>query len=87
MENQLTQTSNYKKVLQLIFKWPANERFALVQEVLKTLAPTGGTSPHPLRARRSTLAVARGLLATNHPAPSDTEIDQWLDDHRMEKYS
>ncbi len=87
MENQLTQTSNYKKVLRLIFEWPASERFTLVQEVLKTLAPTGSMPPRPLHARRSTLAAARGLLATNRPAPSDLEVDQWLDDHRTEKYS
>jgi uncharacterized protein (DUF433 family) len=40
----------------------------------------------PPKQRRRTLDRALGLLATDGPAPTDDEIKQWLDDHRMEKY-
>jgi PHD/YefM family antitoxin component YafN of YafNO toxin-antitoxin module len=38
------------------------------------------------RPKRNTLQKALGLLATSQPAPSDAEIEQWLYEHRMEKY-
>ena len=38
------------------------------------------------RPRRNTLDKAWGLLATDRPAPSDAEVEQWLNEHRMEKY-
>ena len=51
--------------------------------MLKTLEPEFKmTRPK----RRKTLNKALGLLATNQPAPSDEEIEQWLDEYRMEKY-
>jgi hypothetical protein len=36
--------------------------------------------------KRRTLDHALGLLATNKPAPTDAEMDQWLDEHRKEKH-
>jgi PHD/YefM family antitoxin component YafN of YafNO toxin-antitoxin module len=44
------------------------------------------TSTTSLRPRRNTLDKAWGLLATDRSAPSDAEIEQWLDEHRTEKY-
>ena len=38
------------------------------------------------RPKRNTLEKAWGLLATERPAPSDAEVEQWLRGHRMEKY-
>jgi PHD/YefM family antitoxin component YafN of YafNO toxin-antitoxin module len=37
-------------------------------------------------AKRNTLQKALGLLATSYSPPSDAEIEQWLDEHRTEKY-
>ena len=72
---------NYKAVIEIIRDWPPASRFSLVQDVLKTLALEVESS----RSKRNTLEKALGLLATNQPAPSDTEVQQWLDEHRMEK--
>lgn len=79
--NALEKTS-YETVLNTVCQWPPDRRFALVQDVLNTLVPEV-LSPRP---RRKTLQKALGLLATSQPAPSDAEIKQWLDEHRMEKY-
>ena len=73
---------NYKAVIEIIRGWSPASRFSLVQDVLKTLAPAVESS----RSKRNTLEKALGLLATNQPAPSDAEIQQCLDEHRMEKY-
>jgi len=75
-------TISYETVLNTVRQWPPDRRFALVQEVLSTLAP----EVLPSRPRHKTLEKALGLLATSQPAPSDAEIKQWLDEHRMEKY-
>ena len=79
---QTVESTNYKAVIETVRGWPAASRFLLVQDVLKTLALEVGNS----RSKRNTLEKALGLLATNQSVPSDAEVQQWLDEHRMEKY-
>lgn len=69
---------DYETVLQIVYQLPARQRFALIHDVLKSLEPTP--------AKRSTLSRALGLLATEASAPTDEEVEAWLDEHRMEKY-
>ena len=76
-------TNSYDSVLQTVRQWPPDRRFALVRDVINTLE----TEVSPSRPRPKTLKKALGLLATNGPAPSDAEIQEWLDERRMEKYS
>jgi hypothetical protein len=54
----------------------------LVQDVLRAISPR----VDPPKKRVKTLEQALGLLATDRPAPTDEEVKQWLDEHRMEKY-
>ena len=82
--NQAAPT-NYDNVLNIVRQWTMAERYALLQDVLKTLAPESAESALP-RVRERTLQRALGLLATEQPAPTDEEVQQWLDEHRMEKY-
>lgn len=74
--------NSYETVLRTVRQWPPDRRFALLRDVINTLA----TEMRPLRSRRSTLDEALGLLATSQRAPSDAEIRHWLDERRMEKY-
>jgi hypothetical protein len=76
------ETTDYERVLKTVRSWSAVQRFTLVQDVLKTLAP----SESPQRAAQPTLDRARGLLATGGPTPTDAEIGQWLDERRRERY-
>lgn len=71
--------SDYESILALVRSWPASQRFSLVQDVLVTLAPTE-------RQPQQTLDRARGLLATEKGAPTDEQIAEWRDAHRMERY-
>lgn len=79
--NQLE--NNYDGVLNIVRQWTLAKRYALLQDVLKTLAPA---SDPPL-VRERTLPQALGLLTTDQPALTDAEVEQMLDKHRTEKYS
>lgn len=68
----------YEAVLQIVYQLPARQRFALIHDVLKSLEPTP--------AKKPTLSQALGLLATEVNAPTDEEIDAWLDEERMEQF-
>jgi dihydroneopterin aldolase len=78
----IVKSIDYKAIIEIVQGWPPASRFSLVQDVLKTLAPEVENS----RSKRNTLEKALGLLATSQSAPSDAEVQQWLDEHRMEKY-
>lgn len=81
------QTSKYEDIIKIIRNWPLSQRLTLVQDVLSTFVPELETDKlPPPRAKRNTLNNALGLLATNHSPPSDEEIQNWLDEYRLEKY-
>lgn len=77
-----TENVSYESVLKIISQWPASRQMALVEEVLKTVSPR----VEPPKERRRTIDEALGMLATDKAAPTDEEVKQWLDEHRMEKY-
>lgn len=81
-EMDTVERGNYDSVLQTIRQWPVEKRFALIRDVIDTLE----RDAFPSQPRRKTLKRALGLLTTSGPAPSAAEIQQWLDEHRMEKY-
>jgi len=74
--------ANYEGVLNIVRQWPPLQQMALVQDVLKALT----VRLEPARLPGDTLSRALGLLEADQPAPSDEEVEQWLDEHRMEKY-
>jgi hypothetical protein len=73
--------SSYISVLQTVRAWPAHQRRLLIEELQESLKREN-ESIQPA----DTLSLALGLLATDKPAPTDEEIEQWLEEHRMEKY-
>jgi hypothetical protein len=74
---------SYEDIFNTVREWPAAQRFTLVQDVLRTLAPEMELQRVP---REKTLEKALSLVPLNQPAPTDEEVKQWLDEHRMEKY-
>lgn len=70
---------NYDTVLQIVYQWPPEQRFALIRDLLNSL--------EPLSTNAATLPRALGLLTTAQPAPTDEEVAAWLHEQRMEKYS
>ncbi len=80
----LKETATVDDVLQLIRQWPPDQQISLVQSVLQSLAPKMGQLK---RQPKDTLDQALGLLATTAPAPSDAQVQAWLEERRTEKYS
>lgn len=75
-------TTEYDKVLGIVSQWPLSLRVDLMQTLIRELArEVEAVSP-----KRSTLAEATGLFKTDQPPPTDEEVDQWIDERRMEKY-
>ena len=73
---------SYETVLKTVRQWPPDRRLALVRDVINTLSPEVISS----RPKRRTLEKALGLLATCQPIPSDAQVQQWLEERRMEKH-
>lgn len=82
---------DHDTILDEIRHWPRDAQLALAREILQTA--TADTPPHATepsaeeveRPRRG-LRNLVGLLATDHPAPSDEDIERWREEWRMEKY-
>ncbi len=74
-------TEAYETIRRTVLQWPADMRFALLRDLIYTLAPADNpTTP------KGTLSIARGLLSADMPPPSDEQVRQWLGEHRQEKY-
>lgn len=74
--------AEYESIRATVLRWPIEQRTALAHELMDTLAhfESGGVQ------RVRTLDAALGLLRTDLPAPSDEEVQSWLDEYRTEKY-
>lgn len=95
-----TSRTKYDDILREIEILPRDEQVDVLFYLLDRLLPTGNhtrvthsevasANPEPLaekRPRKRTLQRALGLLATDGPTPTDEDIEQWLDEHRQEKY-
>ena len=79
---QTVETIQYRTVVEQVKEWSADERLALVQDILRTLEPQLVASDH----QEGTLGKALGLLTSQYPAPTDDTIQQWIRERRMEKY-
>jgi hypothetical protein len=73
---------DYENVFEIVRYWTPSQRFNLMQDILKTLAPQEETAGR----KRQAVKEVFGILATGQTPPSDEEIKQWLDEHRWEKY-
>jgi hypothetical protein len=74
-------SSEYRQVLTTVYRWSPSQRIALIQDLLGTLTPSLETTTPSIK----TLDLALGLLSDS-PAPSDEEVEAWLDEHRQEKF-
>ena len=74
----ISKASSYEAVLAEVSSWPSGERLNLLQDILKTLAPT----VQEVRPARKTVEKAYGMLKTGQPAPSDQETQEWLEERR-----
>lgn len=75
-------SASYQGVLNIVRQWPTAQQIALVKDVLKAIS----SRVEPPKQRRRTLDRALGLLTTDKPAPTDEEVEQWLEERRQSKF-
>lgn len=69
-------------VMRAVQAWPLEDQLALAQEILHRAEDP--FIQEPVVAPDS--QGLAGLIANGSPPPTDEEVAQWLDEHRMEKY-
>ena len=77
----MTARAEIDSIVNQVQGWPPEDRVALAYQILRDLRRQP-LSPAP----RGTLNEARGSLGTDRPPPTDEDVRQWLDEHRMGKY-
>ena len=69
-------------ILRVIQTWPQDEQVALAQDILRRAgAPLAEEPLDPPDSRG-----LAGLLENGQPAPSDEQVERWLEEDRMKKY-
>ncbi len=77
-----TPTLDRETILRAVRSWPTDEQIALAEEILELAQEP--TVEEPLEPPDSRSLA--GLIANGQTPPTDEEVAQWLDEHRMEKY-
>ena len=65
-----------------VFKLPSSDRLALVSAIIESLQ----SQPIFDADRSGAIRRMRGLLKTDHPAPTDEQVAAMLEERRVEKY-
>jgi hypothetical protein len=74
--------AEYSSVIKTVSTWPLEDRITLAQDLLGTLK----SDVAQRRTSKNTADQALGIAKGSGPAPTDGEVKQWIDEHRMEKY-
>jgi len=74
--------SDYESIRAIVAAWPPALRATLMHDLINTLVKETD-EPRP---RKKTLHEALGLANNGEPAPSDEEVQRWLDERREAKY-
>jgi hypothetical protein len=64
------------------FKLSVSDRLALVNAIIQSLQDTLNPQPN----RKTLINQMRGALKTARPAPTDAQIEEILEERRVEKY-
>ena len=80
------ETNDIADVVQRVRSWPAPMRIALARRILETLETPPPPEPLPAPPRGFSAEEVMAMFKTDKPAPDDATVNQWIDEHRMEKY-
>jgi hypothetical protein len=76
----------YTAVLRQITAWPRSARLALLRDVLDTLADQEEIVEMSTSRSRPALHEVAGLLKTDEPPPTDDQVEQWLEERRIQRF-
>jgi hypothetical protein len=74
-----------KDIMHAIEAWPIEEQVALARTILER-ATSGQPANSTGGSTRSTWDALHGIASSGREPPSDEQVAQWLDEHKMEKY-
>ena len=80
---------DHETILKTIATWPVEEQVTLARMILERAATQPGAPAQRAEAQppeRSTWEALYGIASSEQQPPSDEQVAQWLDEHRMEKY-
>lgn len=73
---------DHEAIQQAVASWPIDEQLALARQILARAS----VSLRAQTSQRSTWEALYGIASTSQEAPSDEQVAEWLDEHRMKKY-
>lgn len=74
-----------KDILHAIERWPVEDQVALARTILERTA-SGQAETSPEQPARSTWDALHGIASSGQESPTDEQVAQWLDEHKMDKY-
>lgn len=77
----LAKLQTLQQLKQQINQLPINERLALIQSLLASIE----AETQPTQDIKAAIERMRGIAKTDAPAPTDAEVEQMLEEHRVEK--
>ncbi len=76
------ETASYEEVIKVIQHWPPRLRTTLIRDV----ADMQLGAEEPSRRKDDILARVMARPDAGLPVPTDDEVEQWMEEHRTEKY-
>ena len=77
-------------VLETVKTWPTELRISLARRILETVettaVPTTDASAAEINLRGKPVEELIGLGAGSGEPPSDKQVAEWIDEHRLEKH-
>ena len=73
------QPDNFESVLKEVTAWPPEHRASLAHAIIESLRQD---APRKKPTVDRIIGIARG----DGPPPTDEQVKQWIDEHRMRKY-
>lgn len=80
-----TNPNEHDAILHVIESWPVEDQVMLARTILRQ-AVKNEPAETTKSAGRSTWDALYGIAAHAQQPPSDEQVDQWLDEHKTEKY-
>jgi hypothetical protein len=76
---------DHKDILHAIERWPVEEQVTLARAILERVA-SGQVETSLEKPVRSTWDALHGIASSGQEPPTDEQLAQWLDEHKMDKY-
>lgn len=81
-----TDALDRETILKAVRTWPPDDQLALARAITEQVTANYNAGIGLLPAQQPTWKALAGIASNGAPPPSDKQIAQWLDEHRIGKY-